>query len=78
MRDGMKEYKSCINLATANNCIYIINSCAYIIQHEINTATQKLSANELTNIDWKTIKDKACSIKEMVNVLIDVAKEETT
>lgn len=26
--------------------------------------------------DWQTIKDKACSIREMVDVLIDVAKEE--
>lgn len=67
----MEEYKSSINSATANNCVYIM-------QHELHIITQKLSSNELVNTDWKTIKDKACSIKEMVNVLIDVAKEETT
>lgn len=63
----MEEYVRDINLATANNCVYII-------QHELYTIMEKLDIK--INTDWQTIKDKACSIKEMVNVLIDVAKDE--
>jgi len=63
----MKEYKSSINSVTANNCVYII-------QHELHTIMEKLDIE--IDTDWQTIKDKACSIREMVDVLIDVAKEE--